>query len=104
MSLIFVNNDTLFMDFTLKKENCKCAAYLNVNLAAKNSSCILDRQNIQANVHEAATLGKGNSKCQPNRCSVHVTDDFVDQNSSNWWLARGCHLIEVRLYIYIFST
>lgn len=28
-------------------------------LAAKNNSCIPDRQNIQANVHEAATPGEG---------------------------------------------
>ena len=39
----------LFMDFTL--------GYL----AAKNSSCIPDRQNIKANFHEAATPGKEES-------------------------------------------
>ena len=31
------------------------------HLAAKNSSCIPDRQNIKANVHEAATAGEGES-------------------------------------------
>ena len=93
----------LFMDFTLKKYlqmcsilKCKKKASWQLKIAVV---CQTDKIYRRTSMKQPL---RGRGECHLDRCSVHVTHDFVHQNSSNCWLARGWHLIEVRLYLFCF--